>query len=291
VYDHLHAEGGLAYHAHYLYWPGWGSPVGAAIQKLDGLEWLQTETVRRGERTRQNIEVPGYGRRAAGQMWYDMLNCGACLPVIGGTDKMNAGRVLGGSCRTYVKVPEWTHKGFLAGLRTGETFVTNGPLLHLTANGEPIGSELRFQGEGPFAVQIKTGCFTHRPIKFFEIVVDGAVVTEVEVLDGQKTVDVDKEILFHKSGWLAVRARHERNDPDNWHHTITAAHSSPIYVTIDYQLPAVKESAEYMTARLEATVKWAETDARWSSDEYKSKAMASFKQAKAFYEAARQRAQ
>lgn len=107
VYDHLHAEGGLAYHAHYLFWPGWGSPVGAAIDKLDGLEWLQTDTVSRGDRTRQNIEVPGYGKRAAGQMWYDMLNCGAKLPVIGGTDKMSAGRVVGGSARTYVKVSEW----------------------------------------------------------------------------------------------------------------------------------------------------------------------------------------
>jgi hypothetical protein len=291
VYDHLHAEGGLAYHAHYLYWPGWGSPVGAAINKLDGLEWLHTETVRRGERTRQNIEAPGYGRRAAGQMWYDMLNCGARLPVIGGTDKMNAGRVLGGSCRTYVKAPEWTHEGFLAGLRTGETFVTNGPLLHLTANGEPIGSELKFQGDGPFAVQVETGCFTQRAIRFFEIIVDGAVAAQVEVPDGQKAVDVSKEILFNKSGWLAVRARHERNDPDNWHHTITAAHSSPIYVTVNDQLPAVKESAEYMTARLEATLRWAETDALWSSDEYKSKAISSFEQAKAFYEAALQRAQ
>lgn len=199
--------------------------------------------------------------------------------------------LLGGSCRTYVKVPEWTHEGFLAGLRTGETFVTNGPLLRLTANGEPIGSELKFQGEGPFAVQIETGCFTQRPVKFFEIVVDGTVAAQVEVPNGQKTVDVRKEILFRKSGWLAVRARHERTDPDNWHHTITAAHSSPIYLTINDQLPAVKESAEYMTARLEATLKWAEADALWSSDEYKSRAISSFKQAKKFYDAALQRAQ
>lgn len=163
VYDHLHAEGGLAYHAHYLYWPGWGSPVGAALNKLDGLEWLQTDIASRGDRTRQNIEVPGYGRRAAGRMWYDMLNCGAKLPLVGGTDKMNAGRVVGGSCRTYVRVPEWTHEGFLDGLRTGETFVTNGPLLRLTANDMPIGSELKFQGAGPFTVKVKTGCFTHAP--------------------------------------------------------------------------------------------------------------------------------
>jgi hypothetical protein len=46
-----------------------------------------------------------------------------------------------------------------------------------------------------------------------------------------------------------------------------------------------------MVARLEATLQWAETDALWSSDEYKRKAVASFQEAKAFYEAARERAQ
>lgn len=291
VYDRLHAEGGLAYHAHYLFWPGWGSPVGAAIDKLDGLEWLQTETVRRGGRTRQNIEVPGFGRRSGAQMWYDMLNCGARLPVIGGTDKMNAGRVVGGSARTYVKVAHWSHEGLLAGLRTGETFVTNGPLLHLMANGKPIGSELMFEGKGPFSVQIKTGCFTQRPIKFFEIIKDGAVAARIDVAEGQKIVDLSRKIPFQRSGWLTVRARHERNDPDNWHHTITAAHTSPIYVTINNRLPAVKASAEYMTARLEATIEWAQTKAMWSSGEYKNKALASFNKARQFYEAALQRAQ
>jgi len=291
VFDHLHAEGGLAYHAHYLFWPGWGSPVGAAIDKLDGLEWLQTDIASRGDRTRQNIEVPGYGKRAGGQMWYDMLNCGARLSVVGGTDKMNAGRVVGGSCRTYVKVKEWTHKGFLAGLRTGETFVTNGPLLNLTANGRRIGSNLEFQGKGPFTVQVKAGCFTQRPMRFLELVVNGKVASQIRVPDGENTAGINKEISFDESGWLAVRARHDRSNPDNWHHTITAAHSSPIYVTVNDELPAVKDSAEYMVARLEATLRWAEAKALWSSDEYKRKATSSFRQAKKFYESARARAE
>jgi hypothetical protein len=290
VYDHLHAEGGLAYHAHYLYWPGWGSPVGAGLNKLDGLEWLQTDIASRGDRTRQNIEVPGYGRRAAGRMWYDMLNCGAKLPIVGGTDKMNAGRVIGGSCRTYAKVPEWTHQGFLAGLRTGETFVTNGPMLHLQANDMPIGSELTFHGAGPFTVQVKTGCFTERPVKYFEIVVNGDVVAQVDVATNRKTVEISKKISFSSSGWLAVRARHDKSDPDNWHHTFTAAHSSPIYVTINDQLPANKESADYMVARMDATLQWAEADALWSSNENRRKAISSFRQAKRFYETASERA-
>ena len=145
VYDRMHAQNGLAYHAHYLYWPGYGSAVGAALEKLDGVEWLRSDINSRALRTRQRIDVPGFGQRDAGRMWYDMLNCGVKMPLIGGTDKMSAGRVVGGSCRTYVKVAEWSHDGFMKGLRTAETFVTNGPLLTLKVNGAPIGSELKLR--------------------------------------------------------------------------------------------------------------------------------------------------
>jgi hypothetical protein len=62
-------------------------------------------------------------------------------------------------------------------------------------------------------------------------------------------------------------------------------------VKINDELPAVKESADYMVARMNATLGWAETDARWSSDEYRRKAISSFQQAKSFYEAAKARAE
>lgn len=67
-----------------------------------------------------------------------MLNCGVSLPLIGDTDKMGANRVVGGNCRTYAKVNEWSQDGFMEGFRKGETFVTNGPLLDLAANDQPI---------------------------------------------------------------------------------------------------------------------------------------------------------
>jgi hypothetical protein len=56
-------------------------------------------------------------------------------------------------------------------------------------------------------------------------------------------------------------------------------------------LPAVKASAEYMVARLDATLDWLDAKAMWSSDAYKDKALASFEQAKRFYEAVLRRAQ
>lgn len=290
VFDRMHAQGGMAFHAHYLYWPGHGSAVGGALGKLDGVEWLRSDFVSRNNRTRHDISVPGFGLRAAGFMWYDMLNCGVRLPLVGGTDKMGANRVVGGSCRTYAGVDEWSQDGFLGAVAKGKTFVTNGPLLKFLANDQPIGSELRFDGKGPHTIQISAGCFTHRPIKFFEIIFNGKVVHELKVPEDQKTTTVVKEIGVSKSGWLALRARHDKPNGDNWHWGVTAAHSSPIYVTVNGQMPAVEESARYLVGRLDTTLKWATESAIWSGSTSRNKAITSFKAARKFYADALKRA-
>lgn len=291
VYDRMHAQGGLAYHAHFLYWPGYGSAVGAAINKLDGLEWLRPDTFLRGDRSRQNIEVPGFGRRASTALWYDMLNCGIQMPLIGGTDKMNAGRVVGGSSRTYLKVDQWSHEGFMGGLKTGRTFVTNGPLLSLSADGQPIGSEIKLEGDGPHSVRLHTGCFTQVPIRFFEVLVNGKVARHVHVADNQKEVSLNIDLPITESCWIALRARHDTPNVDNWHRGITAAHTSPIYVTLNDRKPAVRASAQYMVARLDETIRWGEEDAFWSHDLRQQEALNSFRAAREIYVAALKRAE
>ena len=252
VYDRMHNQDGLAYHAHYLFWAGLrlGSWRGAQQARRFSSGFV-SDISSRGLRTRQKITVPGFGQRDAGTMWYDMLNCGVRMPLIGGTDKMNAGRVVGGSCRTYVKVPEWSHNGFIAGLRAAETFVTNGPLLQMTADGQPIGSELKIDGRISESIQIDAECFTQRPIQYLELIFNGKVVDVENMPRGTKTAALSTKVRVKESGWLALRARDAQPDPDNWHRQITAAHTSPIYVTIGGRLPAVKSSAEYMVARLD----------------------------------------
>jgi hypothetical protein len=290
VYDYVHKQNGLAFHAHYLFWPGYSSAIGAALAKLDGIEWLQTDIVRRGAQTRQNIRVPGFPLTGGGQMWYYMLNCGARIPLLGGTDKMGAWRALGCSSRTYAKVDAWSHDGFMNALRSGATFVTNGPLLSLMANGKPIGSELAFKGDGPHEVTVETRCYTERPILYLDVVQNGEVARRVRVKRGQKEIRLTHKLKFTRSGWLAVRCGHSRRDRDNWHNAITAAHSSPIYVTVNGESPADAASARYMIARVAASIDWAKSVAKWSSADARARALAGFEKAKAFYEAALRRA-
>lgn len=223
-------------------------------------------------------------------MWYHMLNCGARLPVIGGTDKMNERRVVGGGNRTYARVDTWDHEGFLAALDRGETFTTNGPLLEVSANGKPLGAELRFEGQGPFRVTVKANCFTRKPIEYFHIVQDGEVVYEQRVTPEQETLRIERELSFSKSGWLAVRCGSRKRDANNWENAYTAAHGSPIYVTVNGEKPANKDSADYMVARSEVALDWAKNEAKFSTNDYRKRAVGSFETALRFYESARSRA-
>ncbi|KKL48239.1 hypothetical protein LCGC14_2327490, partial [marine sediment metagenome] len=129
-----------------------------------------------------------------------------------------------------------------------------------------------------------------RPITYFEIVRDGKVVERVDVKGGRKKVDVSRKLLFKRSGWLAIRAGHVKPAALNWGRTLTAAHSSPIYVTVNDRLPADKDSAKYMIARMDTTIEWADSTATWSSDKYKARALTSYRKARAFYEQALDRA-
>lgn len=294
VTQNMHRQGGLAFHAHFLFWPGHGSAIGGALNLLDGLEWTSTDIVNNKRWTRQGLSIPGYEIRPtgadSGKLYYRMLNCGVRLPLIGGTDKMSAARPIGSVARTYAKVEQWTHDGFIEAVRKGSTFVTNGPLLSLTANRQPIGANLRFSGVGPFIVTVRAECFSQRPINYIQIIQSGRIVHEIQGDDLEKKNELYHKLTFEKSGWIALRAGHDTPDPEDWWGYTMAAHSSPIYVTVNEELPANADDANYLLARIDTTLEWAETNAIWSSQSTKQTAIKSFQKARRFYEIALERA-
>ncbi len=290
VWERLHEQTGLVFHAHYQYWPGYASPVSAALGKLDGVEFAVPDMVERGPKTRQDIEAPGHELTGAGQMWYHMLNCGARLPLCGGTDKMSASRVVGGGVRTYAKVDEPTHDGFIDALRRGRTFVTNGPLIEFTVDEQSPGSTVELTGAGPHTIHLKAECYTEKPILYFQIVKNGEVISDQPVKADEKRVEVAMDLVVEASCWLALRVGHRRYDPNNWENAVTAAHSSPVWMLIDGEPPAVRASAEYMIARMTTSLAWCKEEARYTTDARKAGAVEAYEQAMAFYQAALDRA-
>jgi hypothetical protein len=290
VWDMVHSHGGMAGHAHASWWPGHGLAQTAALKKLDGIEVCNPNF---GTRPWNKVEVkvPGYGIGYFNKVYYRMLNCGIKQPLWGGTDKMSPNRVVGGQ-RVYVKVDSWSHDGFMAGMASGQTFVTNGPLLFLAANVQPIGSDLKFEGKGPFAVKVVAKMHTEYPVSKAELIQDGKVVHTVAVDTGQKDLKIEKELAFSTSGWLAFRVT-SRNAgvTGRWDFKKCSAHTSPIYVTVNGKLPADEPSAKYLVARLDASIEWLETEATFNSEHNRQEAKKSFEQAKQFYVEALARAE
>src|SRR5260370_32860197 len=97
------------------------------------------------------IEVIGFAEhKSTAAVWYRLLNCGFRLPTAAGTDAMaNFASLRGpvGLNRVYVKVPNGPLdvEPWLANLKQGRTFATNGPLLGFSLGQRQIGDDLRLQ--------------------------------------------------------------------------------------------------------------------------------------------------
>ena len=79
--------------------------------------------------------------------WYRYLNLGYQVPVVGGSDKMSADALLGG-IRTYAHLGarDFSYENWMAAVKTGNTFVTVGPLLELAVEGRPPGQPIEPAG-------------------------------------------------------------------------------------------------------------------------------------------------
>ena len=80
---------------------------------------------------------------ATAKVWYQLLNCGFRLPAGAGTDAMaNFASLRGpvGMNRVFVKSgAPLEHRRWLAALKAGRSFATNGPLLGFTLKGRELG--------------------------------------------------------------------------------------------------------------------------------------------------------
>lgn len=160
--------------------------------------------------------------------WYDLLNMGFKITPSAGSDWPYTD--LPGVSRVYIKtgVGGGLDK-FFAQWKAGHAFVTNGPLLDFTVNGQEMGSEIH-----PARGQV---LHVHAEVRLnpdidqldrIELVSQGDVVASRKA-DGTDRIVLDSEVPADASKWLAVRAYGKRQLPGN----TVGAHSAPVYVVVD----------------------------------------------------------
>lgn len=204
---------------------------------------------------------------------------------------MGATWIVGGKNRFYAKVNDWSWEGMMDGLKQGRTFVTNGPLLLVTANGQEIGTELK-SNAASMNVKLDIKMISEKPVDVVELIRNGKVEKSWNISPNGKSFEASIDLTFKTSGWCAVRVRSKNPYWDNWGRrpALTAAHTSPFYITLNDTPPADSNSARYMIGRMNETIKWHGSEATWSSKEYETRALQSLKDAKTYYEEALTRA-
>ena len=156
--------------------------------------------------------------------WYRYLNNGYFVAAVGGTDKMTASTAVG-TVRTYARIPgdrPFSYEAWKASVRSGNTFVTYGPLMEFSVDGQPAGSRITMsQSGGTVNVEWQAASVTV-PMSRVELVVNG-VIRESRRVDPRE----DRghwSVKVEKSSWLALLIRgHYPDKPE-----ILAAHSSPV---------------------------------------------------------------
>jgi hypothetical protein len=177
--------------------------------------------------------------------WYDFLNIGFRLPIVGACDFPYTREL--GSEITYVYASKTPSPRDWAVLATqGKSFATSGPMLFFDLGGNRPGSILSLDEDVDTTLTAGvTVCSPLYPVDCVELIVNGWVVARQRYGQLRATVNFSREVRITASSWIAVRA----SGPAG-----TEAHTNPVYVYVDGKLPFNRSSARQIISRLEGSM-------------------------------------
>ena len=240
IADHVHDQDGFVNYTHpaqSIQDPYGGAytakemPADVALGKIDSMDVMSNHQA--------NLPV-----------WYRLLNCGFRLPASAGTDCFlnRIPSTLPGAVRVYVHCPDGlSYKSWIDNHRLGRTFVTQGPVLRFTVNGQESGATIQLTEPG--SVRISADATAQNGVYSLELVINGEsqVLATADPDNIRQHSQVEKEIMLDKSCWIALRVNGQPGPAQNQ----PFAHSSPVYVTVaDAPLRSAKD-AEYFIAWIE----------------------------------------
>lgn len=174
--------------------------------------------------------------------YYDLLNLGFPVTATAGSDFPWCGKPHDGTdeipvhanaqignARFYTYVDgELAYDSWREAVAAGRTFASSGPILLLDVNGRPPGSSIEVaEGE---TLRVRATAIGHSrqiPLASLEIVMHGETVARVTAADEEQSAErlsLDIEVPVERGVWIAARAAAG---------AMQAAHTTPVYVTID----------------------------------------------------------
>jgi hypothetical protein len=210
--------------------------------------------------------------------WYGLLNCGFRIPLVAGTGKYSNQTVLGG-LRTYVRIrpsEEFTYKNWIEAIRAGRIFITNGPLLSVTVNGDDPGTTVTLSAAGS-TVRVRACARSAVPFEHLELLANGTVIEKVEASGSPAVAVLEVDVPWTESGWLAARCHSEQQSSSHGF-----AHSAPIYLRIEDR-PHRRDPGAVSKVRghLDTVLGWVQREGRFDNDHQRDKLVGIFQAARA----------
>ena len=211
------------------------------------------------------------GLEAQYERYYRLLNCGLRLAASSGTDWW-----IYDHNRVYVKVEgAFNYDNWIAGLRAGRTFVSNGPLLEFTVNGQGPGAQVTPSGK----LLVKASAISRVPFERIEIVVDGRVVADQLSPDGREA-NLEREIEIDEGGWMAARISGRAVTYAGFP---VFAHTSPVYLRVPNTPFRRAESLGACIDEIDRSMRTIRKSFRFSSDAQRALAIGKFEEGRAAF--------
>jgi len=215
------------------------------------------------------------------ELWYRLLNCGLKLSACVGTDALldQSTEPLGGE-RVYVKtLGPLSMRSWLDGLRSGRTFVTNGPVPTIEVDGKAPGDTVELAAAGKVRVVAKVESYA--PFNKLEVIVNGEVAAHADFAAGDaagvQAGRLEVELPIGRSSWVALRVRGPEHpsvfDGPAW------AHTSPVYVTVAGGKIASRRDAEFFVGWIDQMLRVVAARDRYPSVEDRRQVEALFRKA------------
>ena len=232
------------------------------------------------------LEVLGFSDHlTTAGVWYRLLNAGFRIPAGAGTDAMtNFASLRGpvGMNRVFVRSGATLgYRSWLAALKAGRTFVSNGPLLSFSLDGREAGGEISLPA-GVHQLVARVSLRSIVPVEHLEIVANGIVLAPIPLTAGGTRADAVIPLPVTRSGWLTLRA---------WSATATDpvldvypfATTSPIYVTVAGRPVRSSADAGYFVKWIERLEAAASAHTGWNDASEKAEVMGRLAKAKAVF--------
>jgi TolB protein len=232
------------------------------------------------------IEVLGFSdHKSTAAVWYKLLNCGFRLPTAAGTDFMGNYASLRGPVglnRVYAEVKPGPLKiePWLASIKAGRTFATNGPLLRFSLGGQGIGGEVRLEKEQE--VQFSAELYSMVPVDHLQIVCNGKMVRELAMNSDRRSAHVDGSIPLDASGWCVLRAFSDKAEYpilDLYPYATT----SPVYVSVAGAPVRDAADAAYFVAWVDRLIAAARSNTSWNTEGEKASVLSMLQEARGKY--------